>query len=541
MGHGKETPRQKMIGMMYLVLTAMLALNVSKDILNAFVLVNNGLAKTTANFVDKNNTSYSIFEAQMAKTPDKVRPFLEKAYEVRKMADELAFLIQELKVEIVSYCDGSDAPAFTPMELIVGGESRKTHDIDASLIKAKDNYDKPSEVMILKKRGEELKQRIEAYRSHLVSLTNDVAVQHAIEESLKTDDMVDLNGTLRSWEFSFFDGVPLVAVVTLMTKMQSDVRNAEADLIQFLLSQIGATDTKVNKMEAIVQAKTGYVLKGGEYEARILLAAYDSLQKPEILLGPYRRTAEGGYEMVGEGRALSYDARGRAIYRASGSSVGNFTLQGLLRQVTPDGIVSFPFSSEYQVGEAGAVISADKMNVLYIGVENPLSISASGVPAERVTASISQGTLVKAGSSWIAKVTTPGEATVTVTANIDGQNRKMGDMKYRVKTVPDPVAKVANRTGGKIDKGTLVAQMAVLAILDNFEFDMKFNVTEFNVSATIGGFTQNEAAKGARITDKQKTILNRLSKGQKVFFDDIKAQGPDGKIRELPAVSFTID
>jgi len=541
MGHGKETPRQKMIGMMYLVLTAMLALNVSADILNGFVLVNNGLAKTTANFVAKNETSYSIFEAQMDKTPEKVRPFRDKAHEVKNMADQLAYVLQELKVEIVQYCDGIDAPALIPMEWIVGEESKKTYDIDASLIKAKDNVDKAAEIMINKGKGADLKQKIEDFRNLILDMTNDPSVQHAIEESLNTAGTTDKNGTPISWETAHFEYIPMIAAVTMLTKMQSDIRNAEADIISNLLSQIGATDTRVNKMEAIVQAKTSYVLKGNEYEARVLLAAYDSLQRPEILLGPYRRTADGTYEMVSEGRPLAYDARGRAIYRASGSSVGNFTLQGLLRQVTPDGIVSFPFTSEYQVGEANAVISADKMNVLYIGVENPLSISVSGVPAERITASISQGTLVKVGGSWVAKVTTPGEATVTVSANIEGQNRKMGDMKYRVKVVPDPVAKVAGKTGGKIDKGTLVAQMAVLAILDNFEFDMKFNVTEFNVSAVIGQFAQNKPAKGARITDEQKAILNRLTKGQKVYFDEIKAQGPDGKIRELPAVSFTIE
>ena len=244
--------------------------------------------------------------------------------------------------------------------------------------------------------------------------------------------------------------------------------------------------------------------------------------------------------MVGEGRQLPYDARGRAIYKATGTSVGNFTLQGLLRMVGPDGVVSYPFSSEYQVGESNTVISPTKMNVLYIGVENPISISMSGVPSEKMSVNISQGSISKSGSEWIAKVTSPGTAKITASATIEGRTIS-GSMDFRVKTVPDPVAKVAGKTGGKIDKGTLTAQMAVLAILDNFEFDMKFSVTEFNVSAQIGQFTQNKPTKGARITDEQKAILNRLTKGQKVYFDEIKAQGPDGKIRELPAVSFSIE
>jgi gliding motility-associated protein GldM len=332
----------------------------------------------------------------------------------------------------------------------------------------------------------------------------------------------------------------MVAVITNLSKMQSDVRNAEADIIQNLLAQIGATDTKVNKMEAIVLTKSNYVLRGNPFEARILLAAYDSLQKPEIVLGQYRRVGDD-YEMVGEGRVLPYDARGRAVYTSQAATVGNYTLQGLLKMQTPDGLRNYPFSSEYQVGEPNAVISPTKMNVLYIGVDNPLAISVSGVPSERITASISQGTLSKSGAEYIAKPTTVGNATVSISANVDGQTRKMGEMLFRVKTVPDPVGKVAGKIGGKIDKATLVAQVAVLAALDNFEFDLRFEVTSFTVSAVIGQFTQTQAATGARITDAQKQILNRLNRGGKVYFEDIKARGPDGRTRDLPTISFTIE
>ena len=209
--------------------------------------------------------------------------------------------------------------------------------------------------------------------------------------------------------------------------------------------------------------------------------------------------------------------------------------------MSPEGMVSYPFSTEYQVGEANAVISATKMNVLYIGVDNPLDISVSGVPAERISASMTNGSLQRSGGAWVAKPGTPGEAVVTVSANIEGQNRVMGSMKYRVKTVPSPVAKVAGKIGGKIDKATLAAQIAVVADMENFEFDLKFTVTEFTVTSVVKGFAQNKPAKGARITPEQKTLINSLTKGSKIYFEDIKVQGPDGKVRELPTVGFTID
>ncbi len=544
MGHGKETPRQKMIGMMYLVLTAMLALNVSADILNAFVLVDDGLVKTTANFVAKNETAYGIFDAQMEKSAAKVGPFRDKALSVKDMADQLAYDIQELKVEIVKYCDGDDAPSLTPTEWIVGAkrETKPTYDINDALIESKDNLDKPAELMIVKKKGEDLKGKIEAYRTHLLSMTTDPSVQNAIKESLNTDaPPPKKDGTVQTWESSHFEFIPMVAVITMMSKLQSDIRNAEADVIQNLLAQIGATDTKVNKMEAIVMSKSSYVLKGNEYEARIILAAYDSLQKPKIFIGPYKKTASG-YEMVGEGRELPYDAKGRAIFKSS-AGVGNYTLQGLLQMVTPEGIMNYPFMSEYQVGEASAVIAATKMNVLYIGVDNPVSYTVSGVPSDKVSASITQGSLKRSGNEWVAVLNpnAKGISTITVTANIEGQNRVMGTMDFRVKTIPDPVAKVAGKIGGRIDKATLSAQMAVIAAMENFDFDLKFNVTEFTVSAVVKGFAQTKSTKGARISDEQKALLNSLTKGSKVYFEDIKVVGPDKKERELPIIGFTID
>ncbi len=545
MAHGKETPRQKMIGMMYLVLTAMLALNVSADILNAFVLVDDGLVKTTANFVAKNESAYGIFDAQMDKSAAKVGPFRDKAYSVKDMADQLAYDIQQLKAEIVKLCDGNDAEALTPTEWVIGSkrEKKSTFNIEDALIAAKDNTDKPAQFMINEKNGAELKSKIIAYREHLVSLTSNPHIQNAIKEALNTDDPpAAKDGTVQTWESSHFEHKPMVAVITMMSKLQSDVRNAEADIIQNLLSQIDASDTKVNKLEAIVLPKSSYVLRGNEYEARILLAAYDSLQKPQIFIGPYKKT-ETGYAMVGDPKPLQYDAQGRAIYRSSGTSVGNFTLQGLLQMPGPDGIVSYPFTTEYQVGEASAVISATKMNVFYIGVDNPVSVSVSGVPGDKISASMTQGSLKRAGGDWIAVVdpNAKGISKVTVSANINGQNRVMGSMDFRIKTIPNPVAKVAGKIGGRIDKATLTAQIVVLAEMENFDFDLKFNVTEFSVSAVVKGFTQTKLAKGARITDEQKILLNGLTKGAKVYFDDIKAVGPDKRTRELPAIGFTID
>ncbi|MDR1866416.1 MAG: hypothetical protein LBR08_12725 [Bacteroidales bacterium] len=541
--------------MMYLVLTSMLALNVSKDILDAFVLVDEGLFKTTTNFGVKNEGTYAEFEKQMANSAEKVAPWQEKALAVRSMSDQLVEDMQQLKIEIVQLCDGEDAESLEAVTRKIWDKSAGKHkevpsfDIVDSKISAKDNTDKPAQVMILEKKGEDLKSKIIAFREYVSSLVADKnpEVKESILKSLDTSNApATEHEEERPWEVNYFEHVPMIAVVTMLTKLQSDVRNVEAEITQHLLSAIDAGAIKVNKVEALVLAQSNYILQGGTYEARVILAAYDSLQTPDIFIGNVvtKKLPDGtvDYEIAGTPQTISYDASGKAVFRASANSVGNFKWGGILRMLNPDGtFIKRPFSAEYQVGKADAVISATKMNVFYIGVDNPVSISVSGVPAERITASMTNGSLVRSGSAWVARPAKSGVATVSVTANIDGQNKLMGKQDYRVKTVPNPVGKVAGKSGGKIDKATLAAQMAVVAEMENFDFDLKFRVTEFTVSAVVKGFTQSKASKSSSITADQKALINGLTKNSKVYFEDIKVVGPDGSVRELPIIGFTIN
>ena len=543
MGHGKETPRQKMIGMMYLVLTALLALNVSADVLNAFILVNEGIVKTTDNFVAKNASAYDVFDAEMDKAAAKVGPFRDAAYDVKKRADQLTYDMQELKVKIIKYVDGEKAPSLVPMDWYVGrpGEKLETYYIDGKEILTKDNMDKPAEIMILNKEGEVLKSKIDEFREHLISLTdeNEETVRHTFEEVLNTHS----HSEEHSWESSNFEHLPMVAVITNLSKLQSDVRNAEADMIQYLLNKIGATDTKVNKMEAVVLTKSNYILVGGQFEARVLLAAYDSLQKPEILLGKYRRTADGNdWEIPDGGTVLAYDEKGRAMIKRPGSSVGNYTVDGLLRMNTPDGLKNYPFSQEYQVGQPSAVISPTKMNVLYIGVDNPLSISVSGVPAEKVRATINQGNIRKvSGSEYIASpTTTSSDAVVTVFAEIEGQQKSMGTMPFRVKIVPPPVAKVGGKTSGAIEKNVLTSQNGVLADMEDFLFDLRYVISQFTVNVSTAQGDRASTSNSPAFTPEQKSLLNALTKGQVVTFTNVKAKGPDGN-KDLKDFFFKIN
>jgi len=326
----------------------------NQNTLNGFVLVDMGLVKTTANFVAKNETAYMIFDTEMRKCPVRVVDYRNAAYRVKDWADQLFHDIQLLKAEIIWSCDGNNAPSLMPVDRYIGEkrEKRLTYDIDSRWITGKSNKKVPYNLIFYNGKGEELRKKIENYRDFLVSLTYDPMYQKFIMDALNTDSDQDIMGTTIAWESAQFASLPTIAVIANLSKLQNDVRIVESEVIQSLLMQIGASDTRVNVLEAVVQVKSRYVTKGDEFEARILLAAYDSLQKPQVVIGPYQRTNNGGYEIIGEGKVLPYDARGRIMYKTTTTAVGTFALQGLMQVATPYGFFNLPFYSEYQVGES---------------------------------------------------------------------------------------------------------------------------------------------------------------------------------------------
>ena len=189
------------------------------------------------------------------------------------------------------------------------------------------------------------------------------------------------------------------------------------------------------------------------------------------------------------------------------------------------------------------VVSPIKMNVLYIGVPNPLEIVASDIPIDKIQVSISDGSIAKdnrKAGSYIAQVRKPGTVTIKITANINGQILNLGSKEFSVKRVPDPIAYIANKKGGTIDKSELLDQAGIKAVIENFDFDMRFNVISFKVSATIKGFPQEAIANSAAFTAQQKKIIEQAPSGGKVYFEDIKAKGPDGSIRSLGTIAFKI-
>lgn len=506
-----ETPRQKMIGMMYLVLTAMLALNVSADVLNAFTKVQQGLTSTIANFSKKNADLYNEIEMAYNLNQQKVAGVREKAGEVRLATKDLVDYIEQLKQHMVVIADGEGA--------------------DVLDIQAKDNLDIGGQVMLRQGKGKELRQKITAYREKLAGFiaAKDSVLRNSVITHLATDDPKPVDGEFRSWESSKFEGIPLVGVVTILTMYQTDILSTESDVVKYLFSSMDAESFKFNKLEALVIPESRYILKGESFKARVMLAAIDTTQRPQI---------------IANGRTLNYQGD-VATYSEMATTVGFKKLKGVINYITPSG-TTLPreFEMEYEVADPAVVISPTKMNVFYVGVDNPVSLAAPGISPEAIEAQITNGTIRKqTDGSYIVRPTVAGEnSSITVFANIQGQKRELQTQVFRVKEVPDPVAKVNDIRGGKIRKNMLMAAGQVDVEMDNFDFDLKFTVENFSVYTVIDGYVQEETKSNkARFSDAQLKMINKLKRNQALTIENIIVKGPDGTTRKLPSISFRID
>lgn len=534
-----------MIGMMYLVLTALLALNVSAEVLNAFELIDESLRTATSITESSIGDKAGEFEKAMEVNPKGTKKWFDASKELTAAADTLFNEIQHYKVKLITTLEGkSEEELIEAYESEHGGHGEGgQHVAIEKLLKKKDDNNVGGQIFILEGGGVHLKEYIDNYRNTLIQIIDYDTAQAAqsvkareamkrnINATLYTGKFLGHGGDSVPWEVTHFEHLPAAGVVSLMSKMQGDVRNLQSQVYSFLLNQIGKTDMKFNKIEAIVNSPSSYVLRGQPYEASIFIAAYDSNATPEIIVNGSPITVENG----------------RGVYNGNTSSVGPKSFSGVIKLLNKaTGITKeYPFKSEYTVGEAAISVSPTKMNVFYIGVDNPVEVTASGVPSEKVRVSISTGSISKvSGNNYKVRVKRQGKVNIRVSAEIDGQVKSFGTREFRVKRVPDPVAVVGrdakNKRGGTIATTVLLAQPGVKAELENFDFDMRFTVTSFIVSATVRGFTEEYRSNSAAFTSQQKQLIRQVGSGKKVYIENIMARGPDGSTRKLGSIAFRL-
>ncbi|MCQ6961597.1 gliding motility protein GldM [Mucilaginibacter aquariorum] len=503
MAGGKETPRQRMIGILYLVLLGLIALNVPDSLLDSFRNITKSLDASRRNVTTSLETTYSAFEAtKLKEQPEKAGQLLAKAKEATKIAGELNSYVEELKVEMTK--KGGD---YNP-------------DIDD--VSARESLDISSEVMINGKKADVLKQKIESTKSRLLTLLGKDSV--GIKFSLNADDLGSRPGyPKKSWQQAYFgEGIPLGAALTTLAKIQTDNKNAENEVVKRILGKVDQAQVTLNQFKAVAVAPTSYVLSGQQYKAEIFLTAYDKNSDPTITVGGSPIPTSNGV--------------GTYTTTASGEGVRNWTGQLLVKQV--DGPPkAYPISGSYMVAKPSAVVSPDKMNVLYIGVPNPLSVSAPGVPKESIKVSMSGGSLSGANGHYIATVRSIGAAKVTV---LGDKGLVLGSTDFRVKRIPDPKPMFAGKSGGNTSAANLRAQDRVFAKLDNFDFDAKFNVTRFTLIVIK---PRQDAiiysATGSELTGAMRSAMSGVTPGSTVVFKEIIAVGPDGTQRGLDPIVLT--
>ncbi len=504
------SPRQKMINLMYVVLMAMLALNVSSDVLNGFSLVDKSLQTTTKNASQVNKGIYDDFEEQMKANPKKVKEWYDKAQRVRKMSDSLYNFAEELKLLIVKKSDGEDA--------------------DISNIQNREDLEAATSVMLAPGtgHGRALFNGINNYRERIIEMVTDSAQRRIIASNLSTDVPQNVRTLGKNWQEYMFESMPTAAAVTLLTKLQSDVRYAEGEVLHGLAANIGVKDIRVNELNAYVIPSSQTVVQGGKFTAQILMAAVDTTNRPTIYIGGQKIKSE------------------RGIYETVCSRTGDFNLVGYIEMMNAQGeLVRRNFEQKYTVVAPSATVSADLMNVLYAGYDNPMSVSVPGIAASKLQVSMSGGGLTPKGEGkYIARPSqVGGEAVITVAAQTEGRLQEMGKFTFRIRKLPDPTAFIAysdgqggeNRfKGGKLSKQILMGTDALGAAVDDGLLNIPFRVTGFEtVFYDNMGNAIPEVSNSAEFTARQKNMFRSLSRGKRFFITRIKAIGPDGVERTL--------
>jgi len=510
MAGGKETTRQRMINIMYLVLLAMLALNVSDTILDAFKNINDSLDTSKNNVNTSINQLFSAFEnSKLKEEPARAQPIYERAKQAQAAADELNNYIESIKKEFTTAGDGIDP---------------ETDDLVN-----RSNQDIAQDIMINQKKADELKKRINATREKLISLL-DPADRATVAFSLEAKDPE--RKRKGNWQSTYFgEGTPLTAAMTILTKLQADTKNAEAEVVKKLFGNMDKAQVNLDQFAAVAVAPTSYVIQGQPYTAEVFLTASDSRSTPDI-------TVNGNKLSIKEGKGT---------YTGGTSSVGEFTWVGTIRVRQTDGQVKEYKTQpqKYQVAKPSASVSSDKMNVIYAGIPNPFSVSAAGFPLETVNANASGASMSKIGGGKY-NVTADGskvggEVTINVSASSGGKTVSLGSSKFRVKAIPKPVAKVGGRAGGDIASVQLKSESEIEADLDDFPFDVKFKIQRYKLTVikprsdavTISG-------SGGSFAGAVKAAINSVTPGTRVFFEDIVSVGPDGRQNVLPSLAFSV-
>lgn len=468
MASGKQTPRQAMIGLMYLVLLAMLAMNASKDLLNAFILLDNGIKLTNENLEAGNQTVFEKIQGSAALGSEKAVKALKNATTIKSTAKALSQTIEQYKNDLIAMGGGIDEKTGIPF--------------------GKDNQDVGAEYMLVSKKGAALKAQIEAYKDSLLTMidTKDTGLINSISAILATPEYVDYENNTTSWEAGISEHMPLVAVTANLSNLETYVQNAETQVLGYLYEGIALDTYKVNKILATSISEKSYVLQGEEYNAQVFLAAADTTQEPMILVGEYDTTlfmTTGKVKFLGDVDSLPVNG-GIGNYHVKADETGKQTWGGIMKVPHPNPkrkgeYLMYPFESEYTVAAPTAVISSEQLNIMYLGLDNEISVSAPGMGADEIKVNATNRCAVTplGNGKFKFKPTRVGKIDIQVTRKEDG--KLIASQKWTSKRLPKPIVTLLNKEyKGRLPKSKYkVPRNKLFKAVYSPEFPLSANVS----------------------------------------------------------------
>ena len=513
----KISPRQKMINLMYVVLMAMLALNISTEVLNGFSVVEESLNRTTGNSSKENDAIFGELDQMMRKNPQKVKQWFVMASTVREMSDSLYNYAQALKVAIVREADGEKG--------------------DPLNIEGKDNIEAASYIMLnpANGQGHKLYEAINSYRARILQFVTDPRQKKIIASNLSTE--VPHHSMGKNWEEYMFENMPVAAAVTLLSKLQSDVRYAEGEVLHTLVANVGLKDIRVNKLQAFVVPSQTRLYPGETMTAQMFMGAVDSTQQPQVFVNgqlikgnqiTVKAGAPGKHTL--SGYILIKDLTGNVLRRNFSQDYWVTGGPQPKEYISPQGMQKVP------PFDGMATIAADLMNVLYAGFDNPITISIPNTSQHDVQATMSGGSLVaRGGGHFIARPSAVGQP---VTISVSAKGRKIGEYQFRVRKLPDPspyIAMGADRfKSGALSKAALMSAPGIQAAIDDGLLDIPFSVTSFRVVFFDNmGNAVPLASNGASFSPQQKEQFRQLSRNKRFYITNVVVHGPDGTTRTL--------
>ncbi len=544
MGGGKETPRQKMIGMMYLVLTALLAMNVSKQVLKGYVTVNESIERSRKNLDDNNKRVTEAFQQAIGGNPG-AQPYYEKALEAQKLIKATIEYIDKLKGKVIKVNEGllETTPDTTTLKWAL-----KNGKIDG--------YDEPTRILIGPEpstpiSGEgtatELKGKLEGLCSSMISMMDKMQTDPKTKlypadyEQLKKKVLSmkpessgeEEDGIKMGWESENFYHLPEGAVVCNLNKTAADLKSLEAEMLGVFSSASGKLAIKFDHIVARVVAPSSYIQAGQPYEAAVFLAASSSKLGQgdmEIIMGIDSAGAAAG----GKGELVPL-LNGEGAYKVSTGAEGDKEYKGVIKYKNPDGTFKYyPFNGAYKVAKAAATVSADQMNVFYAGVPNPVSASAAGISPSDISVSASgAGVRVspKGAGKYEFNFSGTGECMVSVSAKTkDGSKSQGPPIKFRVKPLPKPELKIGGKFApSEMKKGEMSIVGGLGAGANGFDFAANYVVISYEVIGKVKGKVIIAPGNGSSLAGEALTIFKGADVGSKVYVD-AKVKGPDGKV-----------